>query len=191
LNFIDRERVDSQKRGALMTDQKVVPLSVVQAELSEILGRLGEGAASTAAAANPVLALEELGYPLDLEGRLELEDRGRFGARQVAERCRLREQIFEAAGRSFDLQDPQAVHRLLTDDLHLVVPVEPEELARPLVDRDPLHELKDAHPVMAPLLAYRRLDASVPGFAPRDLYARLRSGELAFPNLRLRARPRT
>lgn len=174
-----------------MAAHETVPLSAVQAKLSEILGRLNESSILTAAAANPVLALEELGYPLDFEGRMELEDRARFSTRQAAERRRLRKQIFAAAGRSFDLQDPRAVHRLLTDDLQLVVLAEPEGLARPLVDRDPLHDLKDAHPVMAPLLAYRRLDSSVPSFAPRNLYARLRSGELAFPDLRLRARPRT
>jgi hypothetical protein len=134
--------------------------------------------------------LKELGFSLDLDGRLDLQDRCRFGKRRVAQRQRLRKSIFEHAGRRFDLDDPQMLHAVLTRDLQLALPLRAEQLAPPTGERDPLREYEHAHPVMAPLLAYRGLDASSPGFAPPELYRRLRSGELAFPNLRLRARPK-
>ncbi|MGK9236344.1 hypothetical protein KXS07_31470 [Inquilinus limosus] len=171
--------------------EEVIPLSVVQDRIDEILVRLAEmPAMSAAAAANPLLVLEELGFALDLEGRLELQDRARFGKREIAERRRLRRSIFEHAGRPFDLHDPDALFQLLSTELRLATPGGPEQMEQPIGNCDPLHGLKDAHPIMAPLLAYRRLDASAPGFAPPELYRKLRSGQLTFPDLRLRARLR-
>lgn len=43
--------------------------------------------------------------------------------------------------------------------------------------RDPLEELRGAHPVMEPLLEYRRLDASEPQLATPEIYDMVRRGE--------------
>jgi hypothetical protein len=174
-----------------MATEEHVPLSVVQEKFGSILTRLSaEPTMALAAAANPLLALEELGFSLDLDGRLDLQDRSRFGKWQIAERRRLRKTVFEHAGRRFDLDDSQVLHVVLTRDLRLALPLLPEQLASFAGERDPLQEHENVHPVMVPLLAYRRLDARSPKFAPPALYRRIRSGELAFPNLRLRARPK-
>jgi hypothetical protein len=50
---------------------------------------------------------------------------------------------------------------------------------------DPLEPLRDAHPIMLPLLEYRQLEASSPRLAPHDLYERIRRGEVKTPVTRL------
>lgn len=42
---------------------------------------------------------------------------------------------------------------------------------------DPLEELRGAHPILEPLLEYRRIDATEPRFATREIYEMVRRGE--------------
>jgi|GEM_PF-660492 len=58
--------------------------------------------------------------------------------------------------------------------------------AEPLAD--PLEVLKEAHPVIAPLLEYRRLEASRPRFAPRSFFEAVRQGKRSLPVRELRGR---
>lgn len=179
------------------------------AELREhvrtIAGRLNEEEdLAVAAAANPVLALEELGYRIAPGARGEIVDRLRFPPEEAGRRRRLRRRIFERAGREFDLQSAEALHRVLFVDLGITpypdekgcVPPPPD--THPLPHRqgdgeptaDPLASLKGRHPIVEPLLEYRRLDASRPRFAPEHVYRAIRDGGREHGVLRLRVRLR-
>ncbi len=75
-------------------------------------------------------------------------------------------------------------------------PPAPGPVAAPLPARavghgpidDPLEPLRDAHPIMAPLLEYRQLEASTARLAPRALYDRIRRGDVDLPVTRLHLR---
>jgi len=56
---------------------------------------------------------------------------------------------------------------------------------------DPLEPLRDAHPVMPPLLEYRQLEASTARLAPRTLYDRIARGDAKVPVTRLQLRLKT
>lgn len=55
-------------------------------------------------------------------------------------------------------------------------------------ERDPLAAYSDAHPVVAPLLTYRALQAVAPPLADEALYSRVRSGDIDPPLTSLRVR---
>jgi len=150
-----------------------------------------------AAGANPLLALEELGYQLDPSIRPAVERRLRFGARLAERLEHLAMEVYRVVNRAFRLDDPQELAQVLFEELKLPVPGEsPQRVTQALpyhppwgkAPADPLEVLRDAHPVLQPLLEYRRLEASVPRFASRELYERLRRGEARHPFQRWRCR---
>jgi hypothetical protein len=157
------------------------------------------------AAANPLIAIEELGVRLAPSVRTEAERRVRFSKAARERLLVLEKEVFKHAGYVFELDDPQALERVLYKELKLprstaqaqaqaeaVAPNAPKArapsvaFAREFVD--PYDVLAGSHPIMAPLLEYRRLEASQPKLAPRDLYERIRRGEVRAPVVRLRAR---
>ncbi|WP_299635760.1 hypothetical protein [uncultured Ruegeria sp.] len=92
----------------------------VQAAVHDIAARLNvTPELARAALINPLLALEELGFDLDLSGRLELEDRARFSKKQIVERKSLRKKIFVAAGHEFDPGQEHDLAAVLFDELKL------------------------------------------------------------------------
>jgi hypothetical protein len=155
------------------------------------------------AAANPLLAIEELGVRLAPSVRTEAERRVRFSKAARERLLALEKEVFKHAGHVFELDDPQALERVLFSEMKLprstaqaqakaVAPNAPKArapsvaFAREFVD--PYDVLAGSHPIMAPLLEYRRLEASQPKLAPRDLYERIHRGEVRAPVVRLRAR---
>jgi hypothetical protein len=146
---------------------------------------------AVAAAANPLFALAELGFDIEPEVRQELEDRFRFrpeDARRIGE---LRQEIFRETKRRFDLRSGDELRQVL-EELGVRIPpnVDPGPPPRPgqgeEVD-DPLAQPRGAHPVLKPLLEYRRRDAGTAALAPRELYDEVRRGELETPVLRIHA----
>lgn len=168
------------------------------------------------AAANPLLALEEIGYDLSPELRTEVEQRVRFPEATRERMTELANKIHAAVPGRFDLDEPEDVARLLFDELQLPplpqrVPLSTGKLqqvedirpkprpklhplappfARPGGPRpvDVIEPLRDAHPVVPMLLEYRALQASSPPLAPPALYKRIARGEAEIPKLRIRAR---
>ena len=177
----------------------------LQAEVPSILDRINASPdLAIAAAANPLYALEELGYEIAPAARPEIEERVRFGPRTVVRLRQLRERIFREAGRTFDPHSLTDVRRVF-DELNLRVSDEtggyaamaeadallharPPQVGWQPQTADPLETLRGAHPIIEPLLEYRRLEASEPHLAPRDLYREVRSGRRRTPILALRAR---
>jgi DNA polymerase I-like protein with 3'-5' exonuclease and polymerase domains len=96
--------------------------------------------------------------------------------------------VQDAAGRAVDIDDPDDLDHLLFTELELPRPRGKgyDESSRPTdplpVDwgepaPDPLESLREAHPVMPPLLEYRRLEASTPRLGDRTAFRQALEGE--------------
>jgi hypothetical protein len=183
-------------RGAKSHSQ-LTTWRVAQQNFGAILASLkAEPRLMFAAFANPLLALQELGYEIPPDVLQEFEDRIRFGASGFEQIRDLRDKIFAKAGMPIDLGSKEAVYELL---LRLLGTKQRDKLrslsladAAPLPitafstkAHDPLESLRGLHPVIEPLLEFRRLEASTPRFAPRELYEEIRQGKRALPITRL------
>lgn len=141
-----------------------------------------------AATANPLHAMEELGYRIDPGARPEIEDHVRFKPQAAQRLTALRNQIYQLAKRSFDLNAPHELHQILCEELKVsfaeALPPEVIQSVTPLPqgeDRssthpDPLEKYRDQHPIMEPLLEYRCLEASSPRLADLEMYREIRNG---------------
>ena len=192
------------------SEQGPIRIDTIQ-DLQRILGPLlerinGEPALAQAAAANPLLALEELGYELAPAVGAEIEERGRFSKREIVHRRKLREEIRKHAGREVDVTSPEELRRLLVEDLGIDKAQVPKDLSLPkprrkllrkigttsgvVVGEDPLRSLAGAHRAIQPIVAFRELEASNVRFASPEAYRALRSGARRLPALTLKARPK-
>lgn len=156
----------------------------LQREVEPIVNRINDDQSlAIAAAANPLFALEELGYIVDPEARPEIEDRLRFRPPDAKRLGQLRRDLHRQAGSRFDPASDADVRRVLSAAGVKVgrLPAEPED------GKDPFERLRGQHALIEPLLEYRRLDAAEPRLATRDVYAALREGRRSVPITRLRA----
>jgi hypothetical protein len=166
------------------------------------------------AAANPLLALAEMGYRLTDELARTVELRLRFSPVVIARLQDLRERIQKLADGAFDPDDPADVHRVLFERLKLPPLPDPAQsivVAQAAVARtralspgsrldfpwippggvrhpDPLTALRGAHSIVEPLIEYRAIQASQPRLATREAYDRLARGDARLPTIRVRAR---
>lgn len=162
------------------------------------------------AAANPLFALEELGVTISPEFLPTVIRRIRFSLEVFNRLESLAERVHKLANRRFDIDSPSELARILFDELKLPRPgtghggqvastlhqsATGDTVADPLpysmgkLDLkigDPLDELRDLHPIIEPLLEYRRLEATTPRLATRDAYRAVRAGEIKLPFKRLR-----
>jgi DNA polymerase I-like protein with 3'-5' exonuclease and polymerase domains len=160
------------------------------------------------AAVNPVFAMEEIGYEFSDELRASIERRARFRPGVYKRMETLVGDIQKIANRPINPDSAADLDRLLFDEYKLVrprttlreqlapayhsllatsyatEPLPPQVGQAPAV-KDPLEELRDAHPIMKPLLEYRHLDASAPRCATRELYEQVRSGSIKLPITKL------
>lgn len=194
-----------------MERRQIYSLKELQREVVTILERVNQDQAlARAAAANPILALEDLGYHIAPDVQPSIEHRMRFSLSTSRRLGRLRKQIFKIAGRQFEINSPQELHTVLFEELRLPIPetrplqqkeqrtVKPSPITAPLLPQvgwgtameDPLNVLAGAHPIVEPLLEYRRLEAGQPRFASREVYEAIKAGRRAVFATRLRARLR-
>jgi hypothetical protein len=147
-----------------------------------------------AAAANPLHALRELGYEIGEGVEQEFEDRIRFGPHNGPKIGALREEIFKSAGRRFDLDSPEALADALSSLIKTnkgastFTHAEAAPVAftpHPNRPADLLEKLRNAHPIMKPLLEYRRMQASTPKFATKEFYDEIRQKKRALPITKL------
>lgn len=181
--------------------------------MPDVLQRInGDPPLAVAAIANPVLALVELGYELSDELKEDIVRRARFSRAEAKQLAELGKQIDDAADRHVSPDDPGDLERLLVHEFGLSLPDECQEGVPPSTGRrlsrgevaagagwmrdtsvgsswtDPLEALREQHPVMEPLLAYRSLDARRPPLAEATTYDALRAGRMATPITGVRAR---
>jgi len=197
--------------------EHLTTLEALQRRVPSIVKRVNaDPALALRAAANPLLALDELGYTLTPELQREVALRVRFNAEQISRLDALTSQIHTLAGESFDIDSTKALERVLFTRLHLpplpapaqrVVIAQGAAAAAPssravaldpldppyripggIAPPDPLEALEGKHPVIAPLLEYRAIQASVPPLASRELYERIARGDVEGPTIRVRAR---
>lgn len=200
-----------QKIESLEALQKAVPLIVKAVNDDPALG--------LRAAANPLLAAEELGFQIAPEIQPAIERRVRFSAEKAARLDELEAEVYKLAGERFNLDSPQQLERVLFVKLKLPRPEPQSEppvekppagkparkrtsasAGAPLVGKpephrrlvtpppDELEPLRGAHAVMEPLLAYRAIERAAARLAPRELYERIRRGEVKLPITRIQAR---
>ena len=111
----------------------------------------------------------------------------------------LREQIFKIAGQRFDLDSPEALASVLSTVLKSHKSARPPTHAEAALPpftlqktkerlADPLEKLKGAHPIIEPLLEYRRRQVSTPRFATKELYDEVRQKRRSLPITKLVAR---
>jgi hypothetical protein len=194
--------------------QKTVPVRTM-AELERLMPAIikkvnADQKLALRAAANPLLALEEMGYRLDPELYLITYRRIRH-SKETSERLNeLAEEIYRHTKKRFDPEDSAMVGEVLFRQLKLKEPIRkamksalgrnappvineqilrsPEPAVFGKESDDPLEAARDVHPVMEPFLEYRRIDAKVPRFATREIYAKIKTGELRVPISRIRLR---
>ena len=168
-----------------------------QQQVGDILAALNaDPALMLAAASNPLLALQDLGYEVGENVQQEFEDRIRFEPADAQRLRSLREEIFKIAGEPFDLNSPEAVSKILsrlvnyksTHSLSVTEVAPPLPTSDEKIASDPLEKLRGLHPIIEPLLEYRHLDASTPRFASREVYDEIRQRKRAAPLTRLKAR---
>lgn len=182
----------------------------LQREVAPIVDRINaDQSLALAAAANPLFALEELGFEIDPDAQPEIEDRLRFRPPDAERLGKLRRDLHRQAGGPFDPASDADVRRVLTAagvKVGRIVARERPPLAfaprqadepqpkgasakqaEPDHAADPFERLRGEHPLIEPLLEYRRLEASEPRLAARDVYKALREGSRSVPVTRLRA----
>ncbi len=184
---------------AQKANKQINSLRSLQRTMPRILKEVNaDPALALAAAANPFLALEHLGYDIAPEARREIELRARFGPEKTDDFIALETALFEVIGSEFDLTDSEAVQATV---YKLLQPAQKsrskEQKVRqqrvqqaldalrvsPLQGRigktavDPLTEFADLHPILPLLADYRRLERRHPRFASREQFASILSGE--------------
>lgn len=161
-----------------------------------------------AAAANPLYALEELGFTIPRDVEASIAEHLRFKPQTLARIRQLRDEVHRHAGRAFDISSPDELERVLFDHLKIVRPSGGDgsagtyhakaggRFASPLPQQvgagespaDPLETLRGAHPIVPPLLEYRQLEARGRQLASRAVYDQLRQGQRELPVERVRLR---
>lgn len=180
-------------------DKKIVINSWedLQANIKKIVSSLNKDENfKIAAAANPLFALEELGYEINHGIKGFVEDKLRFKTKDVAQLKKLRESIFKIAGQEFDIRSEEELNRVLFDELKLMAFDEKGCRLNPFISSrrkkdfpDDLEFYKELHPIIEPLLEFRKLDASVAGFSNREIYQKIRSKQIPInSNLKLNIR---
>lgn len=137
-----------------------------------------------AAACNPILALEELGYTIDAEVLGHVEDKIRFKTRQVVELSKLRKSIQKISGKNINIRSIDELNTLLFEDYKLqafddngcLINKEITVPRKGDAEEDDLLLYQGLHPIIDPLLKFRRIDASVSSFCDKYTYKRIRGG---------------
>lgn len=180
-----------------MSEPHLETMEMLQQRLAEVIEAVtADPRLALAALANPILALEDSGYTVGPAVAAEIEERARFDKRDMAQRRRLRSEIHELAGRAFDVGDERQLAAQLArlelgaeDELIEVVRRPRFHRDRRHAPEDPLIALQGRHAVIAPLLEFRRLDATRPTFAPAEVFAAIKNGELDLPLTSVKFRP--
>jgi DNA polymerase I-like protein with 3'-5' exonuclease and polymerase domains len=137
-----------------------------------------------AAASNPILALNELGYTIQADILGHIEDKMRFKTQQVVKLKNLRSIILKTAKKYFNIRSKDQLEQVLFEDLQLEVyhengcpiskSIEPFQKG---ACSDSLEPYSGLHPIIEPLLAFRQIDASVFSFCDIHTYQKIRTGK--------------
>lgn len=149
-----------------------------------------------AAASNPFFALEEMGFTYNEDIKDSLEDKLRFKTNKAEKLARLRKSIFKIAGRKFDIRNKNELNSVLFDELKIVAfkengcpLLQTLSATAPKGTPDNLVEYTGLHPIIDPLIEFREIDRTVPGFCDKVSYDNIRKGNNAVKSrIKLRIR---
>lgn len=164
-------------------------LKELQQQMPRLLEKYGNDQSLTLLAlTNPLLALEKIGYSFTAAAKEEITSHIRFGKEGIAALDKLKSDIFAITGKSFNLDDSTSVREQLATILSKdeVTPkgkskaaIKPSDAILDAVTKpvkvkdnkveDPLEVYRSEHPVIAPLLEYRRMQVLVPQLASSDV----------------------
>jgi DNA polymerase I-like protein with 3'-5' exonuclease and polymerase domains len=161
-----------------MPNKKIASWRQIQALVPTILQRLNANPEGLmAAAANPLMAREDLGYNVDPTFYQEFVDRIRFGAEKADRLRSLRTEVFSYAGEEFDPDSTRALDRVLFERLKLRRPTCPDGTSIAAPPLFAANRRLGEDPLVAPLLEYRALDSKAPRLASRDRFDAIKTGK--------------
>lgn len=147
-----------------------------------------------AAIINPILALEEIGYELSASLKNELDYYIRFGPARQKKLIALEKEVYTGVGKKFDLKDEKAVEKYVHP---LIAKKGKVEFKPPKTEysfaiktsktkaifsqkkSDPYEIFKDAHPVMKPLLEFRKIESSVARLGSAEIFKKALKGHVS------------
>ena len=183
-------------------------LKELQKLMPSIIKDYGEDQKIThAALANPILALEHIGYELTPDFKYELEFLIRFGEKKGKALLTLEKKIFKEVNKEFDLRSPDQLFEVLKPILKLKAPAGkaskkakettkkapkkisitsltkahlslPPQLKWTEKVKDVLLDCPKKHPAIPLILKYRELESSEPRLASRQLFEKALKGKL-------------
>jgi hypothetical protein len=173
--------------------QPVDSIDELTPDLPQLLERVNsDPRLALAAAVNPLLFLDEMGYALGPNVAAEIEERSRFSKTQIARRRKAIAQINKIAEETADLSSATGINEILARlGVEGLVPDVTAPPGAPGIlnfSEELLKKNWDRHPVFNPLLDLRRVEASGRSFAPERAYRDVRSGKVALPGWKLKAR---
>lgn len=151
------------------------------------------------ALANPLVALEKLGYSITDDAKVDLENYARFGKKGLDKYNQLKEEIFSLSGKKFNLKNVNetalvfdkliknkekanpAAQKKSADSMNIkkLILTPPKQLNNKFTDE--LKKAKEVHPAILPLLELRKLEASVPRFADAETLAVIQKNKAKTP----------
>lgn len=138
--------------------------------------------------ANPILALEEIGFTISSALKIEIEEKVRFSRKQQKERSEIQEKMYGMFGKKIDLSSKEILKKELTrilsaDSTNAVkktikisgllkeIEVDPSPKLFQKVDKkDPLHSYKNVHEIVPLLIAYRKLELTAPPLSSKKTF---------------------
>lgn len=164
----------------------ITDIAQLQEQVGKLLERVNaDRQLALAAATNPLLALEELGFRVTPDVQREIARRSRYTRRQLVQIDASWPVLLKQAPdfpRDIDLLSAAQIRRVLHATLRIPDERIPRDLAMPPRPApDPLEPLRDAHPALPALLDLREVERSALQFATPELYRKVRSGKLNLP----------
>lgn len=177
-----------------MKTKTISTLRELQLKMPAIIKQHGDNTKiARAAIINPILALEEIGYKLSPSLKNELDYYIRFGPVRKKKLMALEKEIYAGVGKKFDLKDENAVkkyvHPLIAKKGKVKFQLPKTEYSFTIKattgkakfsqkKSDPYEIYKDAHPVIAPLLEFRKIESSVARLGSAELFKKALKGNV-------------
>ena len=189
-------------------NREISSLKELQLLMPEILKTHGDNRElMIAAAANPILALEHLGYTILPEARHEIALHIRFGKETAKTLRELEQAIFRTAGEIFDLQDPESAYKVIAPilrkdlcDAKKQSDTEVEQileiLKKPYYPQqpwgapteDPLLKYRRHHKLLELLTDYRKIEATAPRLSSPEIFDQILHKKRVLPLKQLQFR---
>ncbi|QCK15778.1 hypothetical protein [Mangrovivirga cuniculi] len=175
--------------------ESIKSLKELQVMMPELVKKYGNDQKIVLGAlANPILALEELGYSISAKAKTEIEERIKYGPEGKKEFEKIEKKIQKTAGKSIDPNSNKDLSKYFekklgdefklnkkkvkTADLIRLINKPPDKRAILIKNRDPLEKYKKADDLIPLLIEYREMKASVPELAPKPLYKKITAGKM-------------